>query len=119
MVHEVFVELNRVPPSLNKYLHMHWRSRRKLQKAFDMQVFAEWINQGKFVFTNPVKLTFLFCFPRKRCRDRDNYIGGTKPIIDALKRTFIFRDDAEWIKDIQVRFSTGKERTIILIEEMV
>lgn len=114
----VFVEINRLPPSLNQYIRMHWRVRDQLNKLFYELVHYEWLRQNKVIFTNPVKLVYLLSFPdtQKRYRDRDNYVGGTKPLTDALKRTFIFRDDSEWVKDIQVRFTVGKERTVIMVE---
>ena len=115
----VMITLDRLPPSLNTYLHMNWKKRYNLQKIFDQIMKVEWVVHGRFVFTNPVKLYYILSFPdtQKRYRDRDNYIGGTKPITDALKHTFLFRDDADWIKDIQIKFVTGKEQTTILIVE--
>jgi Holliday junction resolvase RusA-like endonuclease len=115
----IFIQLNRLPPSLNDYLTMHWRERHTMKKLFEELVHYEWLRQKKFVFTCPVKLVYLLSFPdkQKRYRDKDNYVGGTKPITDALKNTFIFRDDSEWLIDIQVRFKVGTESTIIMIEE--
>jgi len=114
----VFIELNRLPPSLNVLIRMHWRARGELQKAFDAQVLAAWIKARKFVFTVPVNLIYMLGFTAKHRRDIDNYIGGTKLITDALKRTFLFRDDSEWVKSIQVRFiKSGIEETVVLIEE--
>lgn len=115
----VFIQIDRLPPSLNDYLTMHWRRRYELKKTFDELIHYEWLRNKKFVFTAPVKLVYSLSFPdtQKRYRDRDNYVGGTKPITDALKRTFIFRDDSEWVRDIQVRFNTGEECTVIMIEE--
>jgi Holliday junction resolvase RusA-like endonuclease len=115
---EVLLLTPRLPPSLNELLRMHWRRRAELQKAFDAQITAEWGRLRRRVFLKPVRLTFLLSFPNKRCRDYDNYIGGTKLIIDALKRTFLFRDDSEWIKSIEVKFAQGEEGTVILIQEV-
>lgn len=115
----ILIQIDRLPPSLNQYIRMHWREREKLHKLFDSLVYYEWLRHKKFVFTHPVRIVYLLSFPdtQKRYRDRDNYVGGTKSLTDALKRTFIFRDDSDWVKDIQVRFTVGKERTVIMIAE--
>lgn len=96
---------------------MHWIHRHTLQNAFNEQVGVEWLKRGRFVFMKPVNLIYILSFPKPRVRDIDNYIGGTKLITDSLKKTFLFRDDSEWIKSIEVKFITGKERTVVFIRE--
>lgn len=114
----IFIQINRLPPSLNVLIRMHWRARGELQKAFDAQVFAAWIKARKIVFTVPVNLVYVLGFTAQHRRDIDNYIGGTKLITDSLKRTFLFRDDSEWVKSIQVRFIKNDiEETVVMIEE--
>ena len=102
---------------MNEYIRIHWRRRADLHHLYFNHVFAQWNDHGKTVFVNPVYITFILSFPKKRIRDFDNYIGGTKPITDALKKTFLFRDDSEWVKGIEVQFTTGPENTQIIIEE--
>ena len=114
---EIHFTLTRLPPSLNELLHKHWTHRHQLQGAFDYQVGAWWVRMGRFVFTKPVNLVYVLSFPAKRVRDLDNYIGGTKLITDSLKKTFLFRDDSEWIKSIEVRFIKGTEGTAVFIKE--
>ena len=114
----VFIQINRLPPSLNELLHKHWTYRHGLQKAFDNQVYAEWLQRKRAVFVNPVMILYVLSFPAKRLRDVDNYIGGTKLITDALKKTFLFRDDSEWITEIRVKFIKGKEGTAVFIDEV-
>jgi Holliday junction resolvase RusA-like endonuclease len=72
----------------------------------------------KFLFMNPVKICYVLSFNSARPRDLDNYIGGTKYITDALKKTFFIRDDAAWVKSIEVQFVNGKEQTQITITEV-
>ncbi|MDI6729838.1 MAG: RusA family crossover junction endodeoxyribonuclease [Thermodesulfovibrionales bacterium] len=88
-----------------------------MQQKFDYYIKVEWGRLRQRVFMKPVRLTFIIICPEKRVRDLDNYIGGTKMLIDALKKTFIFRDDAEWVTEIKVQFAKGTEGTEILIEE--
>jgi Holliday junction resolvase RusA-like endonuclease len=114
---EVSFTITRLPPSLNKLLSKHWINRYQLQKAFDDQVWTAWQGLNRYVFMCPVKLVYVLSFPEKRIRDIDNYIGGTKLITDSLKKTFLFRDDSEWIKSIEVRFIKGKEGTAVFIRE--
>jgi len=116
--YKAIIFIDRLPPSLNTILRMHWTARRKLQKAFDNQVLNSWICLHKFVFINPVRITYSLYFPTPRVRDFDNYQGGTKFITDALKKTFLFRDDSEWIKNISVNFLQGRQQTRIVIEEV-
>lgn len=112
---EISFTLTRLPPSLNDLLDRHWIYRHQLKKAFDDQVKIEWLKQMRFVFTDPVRLVYVLSFPSNRTRDLDNYIGGTKLITDSLKKTFLFRDDSEWIRSIEVRFINGKEGTAVFI----
>jgi Holliday junction resolvase RusA-like endonuclease len=115
---ETSFTLTRLPPSLNVMLNRHWIHRHQLQKAFDDQVGIEWLKKGRLVFMNPVSLVYVLSFPERRVRDIDNYIGGTKLITDSLKKTFLFRDDSEWIKSIEVRFIQGKEGTVVFIKKV-
>lgn len=108
----------RVPPSLNAMLRDHWIKRSAEQKKWDEHVWAQWMAWSKFLFLNPVKIYYVLSFNSIRPRDLDNYIGGTKYITDALKKTFFIRDDAAWVKSIEVQFIPGKEQTQIIITEV-
>lgn len=112
-------KIPRLPPSLNVLLRMHWKKRSELQRIFDIQVRYAWEDSGRCTFLVPVKLIYILCFTSSQRRDIDNYIGGTKLITDALKRTFLFRDDSEWIKGIEVKFvKSDIEGTAIMIEAL-
>jgi len=106
----------RMPLSLNTLLRMHWRRRAQEQKIWDNVIGAHWLAHHKAIFTEPVILRYVLAFPSNRKRDLDNYIGGTKYVTDALKKTFLFRDDAEWIKRIELEFQPGEEGLKIAIE---
>ncbi len=115
---QIYFSLRRLPPSLNEMLRMHWTKRARLQKIFDDIIAKEWLALQRFVFVKPVRLVYVLSFTAALRRDLDNYIGGTKLMTDALKRTFLFRDDSEWITSIEVRFTKGQEGTVIFIEEV-
>lgn len=105
------------PMSLNTMLRMHYITRMREQQSWDLFVLARWTEFGKLTFNVPVNVIYVISFGTKRNRDLDNYIGGTKFVTDALKRTFIPEDNTEWLKKIQVEFLTGKPETKIIIEE--
>lgn len=117
-VYTVILNIPRTPPSLNEILGKHWSKKYRLQKIFDRHVHVEWLRSGKFVFQKPVRVSYTIYLPDTRERDIDNYIGGTKLITDALKRTFITRDDSEWLQEISVRFLKGNEQTVCVIDEV-
>lgn len=105
-------------PSLNTMLRTHWRERSKQQKAWDWYVFIAWQKEKRFVFIRPVKICYTVQLPADRARDYDNYYGGTKYATDALKRTFLTRDDCNWLTSINVKFSQGPECLVVDIEEV-
>lgn len=118
MIKKAEFTLQAVPPSLNVMLRTHWVKRRKEQEKWDLLVKVEWLNRRKFVFQKPVEILYTITFKDVRTRDLDNYIGGTKYITDALKRTFITQDSAEWLRRISVEFKTGKPKTQVSITEI-
>jgi len=118
MIKKAEFTLQAVPPSLNVMLRTHWVKRRKEQEKWDLLVKVEWLNHRKFVFLNPVGILYIITFRDVRTRDLDNYIGGTKYITDALKRTFITQDSAEWLRRISIEFRTGRPQTHIKIAEI-
>ncbi|MDD4980678.1 MAG: RusA family crossover junction endodeoxyribonuclease [Candidatus Omnitrophica bacterium] len=99
-------------------LRTHWVGRTKEQKLWDQWAWAQWMARNKFIFLKPIKVLYIITFNSNRTRDLDNYIGGTKFITDALKKTFFFRDDAAHLKAIEVQFVNGeKEGTTVIISE--
>lgn len=109
----------KAPWSLNTLLRKHWHERSKEQEVWDFHIYAQWLARGRFVFTKPVMITYIISFDEQRNRDYDNYLGGTKFITDAIKRTFITRDDSQWLKKIDVEFKEGKPQTEVFIEEII
>ena len=111
--------IDRTPPSLNTLLNMNYFKVRKLQRIWDLLIYEQWIYNRRFVFCRPVRIKYVISFISTRRRDVDNYVGGTKLVTDALKRTFIPRDDSEWVRGITVEFRGGNPETLIHIEEDV
>jgi len=105
--------------SLNTLMRQHWTERSKEKQAWGEHIFSEWMKYHRFVFIKPVKVLYLISNPTKCLRDKDNFIGGAKELItDYLKKTFITRDDAEWLQNIDVEFVKGNEGVRVIIEEV-
>lgn len=97
----------RLPPSLNTYLTMHWRKRQELKTTWEELIRTEWVRMRRPKFTGPVELYYWLEFDTYRHRDFDNYVGGTKPLTDALKGTFIVDDSAKHVRSVTVHFVQG------------
>lgn len=113
----VTFSIPKLPLSLNDMLTMHWRNRSKEKEAMDWFVYDQWLKSGRFIFLHPIKIHYALYFGKNRRRDLDNYIGGTKYLTDAIKHTFITRDDNEWLVDIRMSFHKGEDMTVVMIEE--
>jgi hypothetical protein len=57
-----------------------------------------------------------------RILDKDNYCGGCKPLIDAIKEKGLIVDDRpEWCNTVfleQIKCRRGQEKVIVSIEEI-
>ena len=113
----------KLPPSLNVMFRQHWSVRHREQETWDKLIYFEWLRIGRVVFEVPVKIRYKLFFRSTRNRDYDNYIGGTKYITDALKRTFITRDDSEWVQGVEIDFAKDEDkrgdRTEILLMPVI
>lgn len=115
---KIEIVIDSLPPSLNDMLTMHWAKRKEMKKKWDMLVYHKWVECGRPMMLKAVVLKYVLEFKMNRRRDQDNYIGGTKFVNDALKRTFFTRDDSEWVRRIEVDIKRGEDRTLITIEEV-
>lgn len=83
-----------VPPSLNKYLgrRAEWEYRQEKQ-MWEQLVFSYCRPRP----TEPIKratVTLIFHFKNRIRHDPDNYVGGSKPLLDGLVRAGIIKDDS-------------------------
>jgi hypothetical protein len=111
-------------PTNNVWLRMHWARRRKFATAMASEVWTA---------CRPPKL------PLTRCKvliertstqepDRDNLVGGVKPLMDALQPLskrhpyglgFILDDSPVCVVEMDVRHVQGRaHRTVVTIEEL-
>ena len=103
---------------MNVMLRMHWTSRAAIQKIWDDWVIVQWYKYDRIMFNKPVRLLYVLHFQKIGVKDLDNYLGGSKFITDALKKTFLVRDDYFWLRSISMDFRKGKESTVVSIEEL-
>lgn len=89
----------RVTPSNGQLLRMHWRTQRALNKTWAWEVFIAYMQkepseQGQAISKKEV--TIISC--RKKLLDKDNFMGGMKPLLDALTSNKLIVDDSpEWV----------------------
>lgn len=97
----ITLTLPHATPSQNVYQRYHWHRQHKLLNSYRMLIRAGLNKLGLFGAAPPehrVSVTI-----RRYCAghlDRGNFIGGCKPLLDALKHEGVIRDDTEtWLDD--------------------
>lgn len=112
----VIIQVPFATPSLNEYLRWHWAEREKYGTEL-----REPLILLKTAYKLPTleraRIESVICFKAKRKRDQDNYTGGLKPLIDAIKEAHIIaEDDSEVLKIQPPLFLVGSiERTTLMI----
>lgn len=110
------IVIDRLTPSNNKILRLHWTKRRKLNDywIWELIVATDWrVPRAKEKEKRKVKIVSY----RKRRMDPDNFTGGLKPLIDALvKRQLIWDDHVKYLElETEQRLDKDWQRTEILI----
>lgn len=104
--------------SINEILRWHWAKRGKVQDTYGLAIHAamDGVRVPRF---QPTKCKVEVASYRKRLLDPDNLVGGTKLIVDALRKLgIVYRDSPKWI-DLNVSQSLDRfnPRTEIFISE--
>lgn len=110
------LEIQGVPPSLNKVLRMHWTAKTRLNNAWYYLVREKMPEHYLKPF---VKMRCSVILTHSRAYDHDNAYGAVKPVIDALKRwKLIFDDTPEYLdlEVVQVKSTRKESRTVIELE---
>lgn len=110
--------LSSVPPSLNKYLRMHWAVKRQLRTNYQWELTTAFM-ATKDAIPEGVKIHVIITIYHPRLFDPDNLYGACKPLIDAMRDChFIKQDSPKWLrlKVEQVR-EKDNPRTEIELEE--
>ena len=103
------VTIPSLSPSLNKYRREHWSKRRLYRKDFGEELMVGDGGRVPKVGKGEKRKVKIVSY-RKSLVDRDNLIGGMKPLIDALKdRRLIFDDDDAHL-ELEVELKKVKSR---------
>ena len=111
------IELPFATPSQNIYQRWHWGRQHKFRD--DCVRILLWFLVGK---PRQVDKRRRVTVRRYSCGrlDRGNFVGGCKPLIDALVHIGALRDDTEqWLDDRYEQHNAprGQQRTVIEIED--
>ena len=109
---ETKITIKTLTPSLNKLLRMHWAERKKLKDDLAWEVFAELQKQNPEyeVILLPQKAKLEITSYRKSFLDKDNFIGGLKLLIDAIKELRIIYDDSPEFLTLKATQKIEKKR---------
>lgn len=80
------------PPSLNLWVHLHWRTRKDIMDEWAKAIWAL-CNEQHIPRMERIKLDATVYFKDNRRRDYDNYGTVFKLTLDSLKRIGIIPDD--------------------------
>ncbi|MBI4208557.1 MAG: hypothetical protein HY538_02475 [Deltaproteobacteria bacterium] len=90
--------LHRPILSRNGLDKMHWSQRLRERKEWEKAIHYEGL-QGRKVVPHPRPAQIRIRSYRKRFLDYDNFVGGCKPLLDALKHLNLIVDDTpDWIE---------------------
>lgn len=110
----MMLTIDSVPPSLNAYLHLHWRERSKVRDEWCALIMAAMAGQER---PGPGYKRVLVTLYLARLRDLDNAYGGIKPLVDALRLRGLIEDDApDCIELVLRQVKARAHRTVIEIE---
>lgn len=105
----IWIQIPRIPPSLNEWSRWHWAKRdRYLKKlVWDLEWLVKAFGLPRF---EAATVQVVYYFRTSRGRDKDNYSG--KFILDALRYAGVILDDrAELISLPEPEFRVDRERS--------
>lgn len=114
----ITLEIPRATPSMNATHHKHWRVMFRQKQLWKQEV---WAARRQLPFDEqqtppPKRAKVTIERYSARSLDIDNYVGGLKSCIDALKaECLIVDDDAEHLELVAIQYR-GSPRTVIRIE---
>lgn len=110
------LRVNNMPPNLNEYRNMHYRTLDKQKKEWETIV--GWLVKEQKIHpvTGPIRQIYRFWFKDKREHDPDNYACCAKFINDGLVSAGILpRDNFEHIPSFTVEQGGISKQPYILI----
>lgn len=91
----VTITLPFVTQSANKLIRTHWAKRRRIQHGYEIALIASGVRDEAFQAKKGEVRRIKFNVFRRSLLDRDNLIGGLKPLVDALRHVGVLSDDTE------------------------
>jgi len=111
-----------VTPSLNELLRMHWAEKTRLRKIYEAHLRGSIYGIGMEIVPalKGKKRKAIITSYRPRRIDTDNYIGGLKILIDAMRDVCLIYDDGVKHFELTADQKTDREkpRTEIYIGEV-
>ena len=113
------LEIDEIPPSLNRWAHLHWLKQRQIKQDWAWLIkaacLAAKVGRPSYRLAG-VEITLIF--PVVRRRDIDNY--APKMILDGLVNAGVILDDrSDWVKVTWDIVKGNERRTIIDIAEIL
>jgi hypothetical protein len=111
-MNQVKIIIKTLTPSLNPLLRMNRFKRIKLKESFAWEVFAELREQNPDyeVIATPRKTRMNIISYRKSFLDKDNFYGGLKPLVDAIKELRLIYDDSVEFLNLEAEQKIEKKR---------
>ena len=112
----VRIEIPLPTPSLNRYKRMHWGAQKRLRDQYETLIRHQMrsLDRARPHQFRRVKIERY----GSRLLDVDNFVGGCKPLIDALSRAGIIWDDSIRYVRVdyeQIKATAKTARTIVTI----
>jgi hypothetical protein len=123
-MNEIKIVIKSLTPSLNPLLRMNRFKRMKLKEDLAWEVFVELQEQnpGYEVIGTPRKMNLNIISYRKSFLDKDNFWGGLKPLVDAIKELRLIYDDSKeflkWDAEQRIEKKRKNQRTEIIISRV-
>ena len=114
------LEIDEQVPSLNEMKKWHWSIWSAYMHRWSMFVLEQKTKKKYPRIKGYVTIEIIFVFDNKHKKDWDNYVAGTKGLMDGLKHHLIDDDNMDVIRDIHYKKTYGATaQTRVLIEEVV
>jgi Holliday junction resolvase RusA-like endonuclease len=115
MSYKLELEINTIPPLLNRSIRTNRYARYKNDKAWIDIIFFKTRNKIPSKPLERYSLKLIRCSPREP--DYDNLVASFKPVVDALRKADILKDDrysnsGQW--DVHWIKTPKKEQKIII-----
>jgi hypothetical protein len=111
----IILDIPMATPSLNETRYKHWTVYARQKKLWRRQIWAARVATAQRFVCTPARARVTI-ERHGKILDVDNFLGGLKPVIDALKgESLIFDDDPKHLELVPRQF-VGSPRTVITVE---